>query len=85
MPYYDLRCKTCNKESNVKATIAQKTERSIKCPECGSTDMVTVFKRAPAVLKGGMGSGSDTAAFCPSADECENKACAHSRSALAAI
>jgi len=71
MPFYDLLCKSCNKESNVKATMAEKTESRIPCPECGSTNMETVFKSAPAYIKS---SGSD-APSCPSGNTCGNSGC----------
>ena len=71
MPFYDLRCKSCDKESNIKATMAEKTENRIPCPECGSTDMVTVYKSAPAFLK----SSGDKAPPCPSSTSCGNTGC----------
>jgi len=52
MPFYDLRCTHCDKEFNIMATMADKTERRINCPECGSTDMETVYNSAPAYIKG---------------------------------
>ena len=71
MPFYDLRCIDCNIESNVKATMAEKSERRIPCPECGSTNMKTVYKSAPAFIKS---SGND-APQCPSSRTCGNSSC----------
>ena len=51
MPFYDLRCKDCEKDSNVRATIADKEESRIICPECGSTNMETLYLSAPAYIK----------------------------------
>jgi len=71
VPFYDLRCNSCNKESNIKATMAEKTENRIPCPECGSTDMVTVYKSAPAFIK----SSGDNIQGCPSGASCGNAGC----------
>ena len=53
MPFYDLHCGSCDKEFNIMATMAEKTERRIACPICGSTDMSTVYKSAPFFIKSG--------------------------------
>ena len=71
MPFYDLRCLSCDKESNIKATMAEKTERRIPCPECGSTDMETVYKSAPAYIK----SSGEAPSACPSSSACGNRGC----------
>ena len=51
MPFYDLRCVECGKESNIIASVKQKTEKRILCPECGSINLETVYKGAPAYIK----------------------------------
>ena len=71
MPFYDLRCLSCGVESNVKASIAEKTECRIPCPKCGSTDMETVFKSAPVYIK----SSSDNAPACAGSSSCGNRGC----------
>jgi len=71
MPFYDLRCNSCNKESNIRATVTEKTENRIPCPECGSTDMITVYKSAPAYIK----NSGDSVQTCPSATACGNTGC----------
>ena len=71
MPFYDLRCNNCEKESNIRATMAEKTEKSIPCPECGSTDMVTVYKSAPAFIK----NSGDSMPPCTSSTSCGNTGC----------
>jgi len=71
MPFYDLKCNSCETESNIKATMAEKTENLILCPKCGSTDMETVFKSAPAYIKN---SGGNVQA-CPGATSCGNSGC----------
>ena len=67
MPFYDLRCSKCEKEFNIMATMADKTARRIPCPECGSTEMETVYKSAPAYIKSG---GSGHAPACPNSHVC---------------
>jgi len=71
MPFYDLKCKNCETESNIRATMAEKTENRIPCPKCGSTNMETLYKSAPAYIK----NPGDTAPSCPSATTCTNTGC----------
>ena len=71
MPFYDLHCNSCNKESNIRATMAEKTENRIPCPECGSTDMITVYKSAPAYIK----NSGDSVQTCLSSSNCGNTGC----------
>ena len=77
MPFYDLLCKECNQEFNIMASMAEKTDRRIPCPECGSTNMDTVYKSAPYYIKNG---GGEPAAACPNIQTC-GAACPHSRGA----
>ena len=51
MPFYDLRCPICERDYTISATMAEKTEKHIPCPDCGSFDLETVYKGAPAYLK----------------------------------
>ena len=71
MPFYDLYCASCDKEYNIRATMAEKTERSIPCPDCGSTDMETIYKSAPAYIK----NSGDSMPACPSSSSCGNAGC----------
>ena len=75
MPFYDLLCVSCDKEFNIMASMADKVERRIPCPECGSTDMETVYKSAPFFIKG----GGDAAPppVCPNSHVC-GASCPHS-------
>jgi len=43
MPFYDLHCPGCDKDFNVRATVTDKTEKRIACPECGSNQLETIF------------------------------------------
>jgi len=52
MPFYDLHCHKCDKEFNISASMTDKSEMRIPCPECGAFDLKTVFKTAPAYIKG---------------------------------
>jgi len=66
MPFYDLYCADCDKEFNIMATMADKMERRIPCPECGSTALETVYSAAPAFIK----SGGDAMPACPNSRAC---------------
>ena len=67
MPFYDLRCSDCESEFNIMASMADKTKRSIPCPECGSLNLETVYIAAPAYIKGGRG---DNVPVCPNSRSC---------------
>ena len=70
MPFYDLRCPACDKEFNISASMADKTEKRIPCPVCGSLQLETVYKRAPAYAK------SAGAPQCPNRHIC-GEGCRH--------
>lgn len=44
MPNYDLRCANCLHEFAARASISDRTEKHIHCPECGSSELEAVFK-----------------------------------------
>ena len=74
MPFYDLYCAKCDKEFNIMATMADKTERRIQCPECGSTQLESVYNAAPAYIKG----GGDAMPTCANSHAC-GAMCPHTR------
>ena len=76
MPYYDLRCTSCDKEWEIKASIEDKTNRIIPCPQCGSTDLETVYSSAPYFIRG----GGPPMPSCPSSSSC-GASCPHARGA----
>ncbi len=45
MPYYELRCSSCDKEFNIKATIRERSEKLINCPDCASAELETVYRQ----------------------------------------
>ena len=51
MPYYDLYCPECENEFNISASMTEKINKKIACPECGAHDLQTVFKAPPAYIK----------------------------------
>ena len=71
MPFYDLRCIDCETTSNIRATMAEKEENRIPCPECGSTNLETLYISAPAYIK----SSSESSPACPSSSSCGNSGC----------
>ena len=64
MPFYDLRCVKCQSEHNISASMTEKSEKRIACPNCGSFELETVFRAPPAVLKGA------APEFCPNSGAC---------------
>jgi len=71
MPNYDLRCVKCSGEYNIRASMAEKSEKRIPCPDCGSLELETIFKAAPAYVKGMSGTK------CPQFSSC-GSSCPHS-------
>ena len=63
MPFYDLYCPKCDKEYNIRATMDDKTNKRIPCPDCGSLELETLYKGAPAYVKG-------VKQQCPNANAC---------------
>ncbi|MCL2708223.1 MAG: zinc ribbon domain-containing protein [Defluviitaleaceae bacterium] len=51
MPNYDLRCPHCEKDYRLSASMAEKLNKSIQCPDCGSFDLETVFNAPPGYIK----------------------------------
>jgi len=72
MPFYDLRCPICDKEYNISASVKNKSEKRIPCPDCGSYDLVTVYKAAPAYIK------STKTPECPNRKACGDN-CRHGK------
>jgi len=71
MPLYDLYCTNCEKEYSIMASMADKTDHLIPCPDCGTTDLETVYNSAPAFLKG----GREKAPVCPNSSVCGSGSC----------
>jgi len=70
MPNYDLYCSKCDREYSIRATMTEKSEKRISCPDCGSHELETVFKTPPAYVKGGK------AVNCPQRTSC-GSSCPH--------
>ena len=70
MPNYDLRCMDCSTEHNIRASMKEKSEKQIACPDCGSFELETVFRTAPAFVKG------MSASPCPQRSTC-GASCPH--------
>lgn len=72
MPFYELRCKSCGREFEQRASIAERTEKKIPCPDCGGVEMDPVFHSGPAVhIK------SHDGEACPHAAACGCGGCCH--------
>lgn len=70
MPFYDLRCKTCGEEFNIRAALAERLERKIPCPACGEHDLAPIFKAAHFSVK------AEAAPACPHSHIC-GPSCRH--------
>ena len=53
MPFYDLHCAACGGDFNIRASVADKTEKKIVCPECGANRLETIFKPVNILVKSG--------------------------------
>lgn len=72
MPFYDLKCGECGEAFNVMASMSDKSEKRIPCPACGSKELSTAWRSAPAVIKG----SPSAAPSCPNAHVC-GSGCRH--------
>lgn len=70
MPFYDLHCADCGGDFNIRASVAEKMEKQIACPECGSHRMETVYSTVSVHLNSG------DAPACPNFHACGG-ACPH--------
>lgn len=64
MPFYDLKC-ACGHEFNQKATVSERENKLIKCPQCGSTELEAVYKSVNIIR-----SKSKEVPACPNAGRC---------------
>ena len=74
MPFYNLKCRECDREFDILASISDKEEKRIYCPECDSKELEALWKNAPRYLKGGLQSGQEF--VCPNSKAC-GKDCEH--------
>lgn len=51
MPFYDLKCKTCSYEFNVRASIKERENNELECPDCKGKELEPVFKSMNYVVK----------------------------------
>jgi len=64
MPFYDLHCADCGKDSNVQASMADKAEKRVVCPECGSNRLETLYSPVNFHIK------NKAAPACPNSHIC---------------
>ena len=74
MPLYNLKCRTCDREFDILASVSDKNEKRIHCPECESNELEALWKNAPRYLKGGIQSSKEL--VCANSETC-GKACQH--------
>jgi len=65
MPFYDLKCEKCGKEFNIMASMSDRENRLVKCPDCGSSELGSVFKSVNIIQ-----SKKHDAPVCPNIDRC---------------
>ena len=74
LPFYNFKCKECDTEFEILASVSDKTEHMIHCPDCDSNELETLWKAAPKYLKGGLQSSQEF--ICPNSEIC-GEACEH--------
>jgi len=65
MPFYDLKCKNCGKEFNIMAKMSERENKLVKCPDCGDSELETIYKSVNVVQ-----SRKPEAPACPNAHIC---------------
>jgi putative FmdB family regulatory protein len=73
MPFYDMRCADCAKDFTVRASVEDKVQKRVACPECGRHNMETIYRPVGVSVKA---SAPAAPATCPNAHIC-GSACAH--------
>jgi len=58
MPFYELRCKACSREFNIRASINARSSREISCPDCGSRELEGIYKTVNVILNRNKGCDS---------------------------
>jgi len=74
MPFYDLHCADCGKDSNIWASMEEKTEKKVVCPECGSNQLETIYSPVNFHIK------DKTPPACPNSHIC-GSGCQHAHGA----
>jgi putative FmdB family regulatory protein len=64
MPFYNLKCNSCGKEFEAYATVTERGEGQIKCPDCGGVKHGNVMKKGANIIVKKDGGG------CPHAGKC---------------
>ncbi|MCL2664125.1 MAG: zinc ribbon domain-containing protein [Defluviitaleaceae bacterium] len=72
MPIYDLKCSDCGAEPRISATMADKSEKKIMCPDCGSFKLESVFKAAPGIIKNRGEAQCANRSVCPAGGRCRH-------------
>jgi len=70
MPNYDLYCSSCEQELKIRASMTEKSEKMIACPNCGSYELESLFKAPPAYVK------NSGVTSCPNRNGC-GSSCPH--------
>jgi putative FmdB family regulatory protein len=65
MPFYDFKCANCSADFEIMAKMSQKEDKSIKCPECGSTNLSTLYGSFNVIQ-----TKNNDAPSCPHIDKC---------------
>jgi putative FmdB family regulatory protein len=65
MPFYDLKCKECGKEFNIRASMKEREEKLILCPNCSNNTHEAVFTKVN-IISSRKSSGSE----CPNIKSC---------------
>jgi len=63
MPFYDLKCTKCNHTFTKRASMSQRENKDIECPECKCNELEAVFKNVNVVH-------SRKDSVCPNIDKC---------------
>jgi len=72
MPFYDMKCKKCEFEFNVMATIEEKENKLIPCPGCGSKDLERVYTKSNISVKSRAAEATENCKCCSCGSACPN-------------
>jgi putative FmdB family regulatory protein len=65
MPFYDLKCTKCGEEFNIMASMSQREQKLIKCPNCGNNELDPIFTNVNIIQP-----RKSESATCPNFEKC---------------
>lgn len=76
MPYYELNCRDCSKPFTAKASVRERSEGLIACPDCGGKNLDMIYKPVAVLKYAQARCDSCTGSSCPAMPASASSGCA---------